>query len=548
MRSRLSIILCLVLSAHALAQSPFEPPQAKIQFAPDRQFDLQHVKVSLSVDYPNRSISGYSENTIAPFSDGLATLDFHCGEALRVATCSVDGRPATFTRSGNMVKIVPPARTVRGKSQVVRIVYSGTKRGSAGRLMSDAGWHFIEPNGREANREGFWTQGETEENRHWAPTWDYPNDTATSETVVTVPGTWTVIGNGSLQSARTNSDGTKTFHWKMTQPHVTYLISLVGGPLDLKKDVWSGVELIYAVPKGMGDKIDASFSVTPKMLAHFSDIFGVKYPWSKYAQSCMYDFGGGMENVSATTLGIQGLGGNLEGLIAHELGHQWFGDLVTCKSWGDIWLNEGFATYCGALWEEKARGKAAYQAAVEGNFAGYAGEKNLRALSTQMYSHGDAMFDGQSYGKGAVILHMLRRHVGDQAFFAGIKLYLTRFRHMPVETDDFRQCVSETSGLDLESWFDQWVFKRGHLEIETAWSHANGKVEVKVRQTQDTSKGTPYYTFDTVVEFKNGTSVTRKPIRISGKETTASFDMPMKPDSVVVDPDHDILAVRKSAN
>jgi aminopeptidase N len=539
---RVALLSCLLFVSALSAQSPFEPPQAKLQYAPDRQFDLQHVKVVLSVDYANRTISGHSENTVAPFADGLTTLTLHCGEALRIASVSIDARPATYTREGNVLRIALPDRTVRGRSSVVRVAYSGTKRGSSGRLMSDAGWHFIEPNGRDANREGFWTQGETEENRHWIPTWDYPNDMATSETVITVPGAWTVIGNGALQSARTNSDGTKTFHWKMTQPHVTYLISLVGGPLDLRKDVWRGVELIYAVPKGMGDKIDATFSVTPRMLEYFSEVFGVKYPWVKYAQSCMYDFGGGMENVSATTLGVHGLGGNLEGLIAHELGHQWFGDLVTCKTWGDIWLNEGFATYSGALWEEKARGKAAYLAAIEGNFAGYVGgTPNLRALSTPMYSHGDAMFDGQSYGKGSVILHMLRRHVGDKAFFDGLKLYLTRFRHMPVETDDFRQCVSETSGKDLQKWFDQWVFRPGHLIMETSWTHASGKLELKIRQTQTTG----LYDFDTVVEIVNGANKTRKNIHVTGAETTATFDIPMKPESVTVDPDRDILAVVK---
>lgn len=539
---RSALLAVLLAVSAAFAQSPFEPPQAKVQYAPDRQFDLQHLKVVLSIDYPNRSISGYSENTVAPFADGLPSLDLHCGPALQVSACSIDGKPTTFTRAGDRVKVAPVERTVRGKPAIIRVTYSGTKRGSAGRLMSDAGWHFIEPNGREANREGFWTQGETEENRHWAPTWDYPNDMATSETIITVQGDWTVIGNGTLQSARTNANGTKTFHYKMTQPHVTYLLSLVGGPLDLKKDVWQGVELIYAVPKGMGDKIDASFSVTPRMLDYFSELFGVKYPWPKYAQSCMYDFGGGMENISATTLGIQGLGGNLEGLIAHELAHQWFGDLVTCKTWGDIWLNEGFATYCGALWEEKARGKAGYQAAVEGNFKGYVeGTQHHRPLATNLYSHGDAMFDGQSYSKGAVILHMLRRHVGDKAFFEGIKLFLTRFRHMPVETDDFRQCVSETSGKDLTNWFDQWVFKAGHLELQTAWTHADGKIELNIKQLQ---KGAPY-SFDTVVEITNGSNVTRRPIHIDAAETIVTYLAPMKPDKVTVDPDRDILAVIK---
>src|SRR5688500_16871950 len=195
------LLSLLLVSAIAVAQSPFEPPQAKVQYAPDRQFDLQHVKVVLTVDYSNRTITGYSENTIAPFYDGLQTLDLHCGEALRISACTVDGKATTYFRNGQTLRITPVDRTVRGEPSVIRVSYSGTKRGSAGRLMSDAGWHFIEPNGTEANREGFWTQGETMENRHWAPTWDYPNDMATSETIVTVQGDWTVIGNGTLESA-----------------------------------------------------------------------------------------------------------------------------------------------------------------------------------------------------------------------------------------------------------------------------------------------------------------------------------------------------------
>lgn len=545
MRLRTALAIALFVPALVLAQSPFEPPAAKLQYAPDRQFDLLHVRVQLTVDYAARSFTGHVENTIAPFKDNLETIDLHCGRNLAVTQCSVDGKATTFSHEGDVLSVKPTERTVRGKPIVVQVRYSGSKRATAGRLVTDSGWHFIEPNGRDANREGFWTQGETEENRFWAPMWDYPNDFATSETIVTVPGEWTVIGNGALVSARTNTTGTKTFHWKMSQPHATYLISLVGGPFDVKKDSWNGVELIYAVPKGMGDRIDATFAVTPRMLEFFSNRFGVKYPWVKYAQSCMYDFGGGMENISATTLGVGGLGRNLDGLIAHELGHQWFGDLVTCKTWGDIWLNEGFATYCGALWTEHAEGKEAYVRSIEGNFNGYVrGTRNLRAVATNMYSHGDAMFDGQSYSKGSVILHMLRRYVGDAAFFEGIKNYLNQFGHKNVETDDFRQVMSESSGKDLEAWFAQWVYKPGHLILQSAWTYQDGRVELKLKQAQDTTKGT-LYDFDTIVEIKSGSSVRRVPIHVSGEETVVSFPAGVKPDSVEVDPDRDIIFVRQ---
>lgn len=485
------------------------------------------------------------EDTLAPFYDNLQTITLHCGPNLDVTQCLIDGKRAAFTRNGEILSVTPNVRTVRGKQLVVQVHYSGSKRPNAGRLVTDSGWHFIEPNGRDANREGFWTQGETQENRYWAPMWDYPNDFATSETITTVPNGWTVIGNGSLVSAKTNPAGTKTYHWKMSQPHATYLLSLVGGPMDIKKSSWNGVELMYAVPKGMGDKIDASFAVTPKLLEFFSNLFGVKYPWVKYAQSCMYDFGGGMENVSATTLGVGGLGRSMDGLIAHEMGHQWFGDLVTCKTWGDIWLNEGFATYCDALWTEHKDGKEAYIRDIQGNFNGYVRDtRNLRAVATKMYSNGDAMFDGQSYSKGSVILHMLRRYVGDKAFFEGIKNYLTQYRHQNVETDDFRQVMSRTSGKDLEAWFAQWVYKPGHLVLQTSWTYKDGKVDLKLNQKQDPTKGT-LYEFDTVVAIKSGASVVRKLVHVSGAETAVSLPSGVKPDSVEVDPDRDLMFVRQ---
>jgi aminopeptidase N len=542
MRPCVSPFALLLVSGLAFAQSPFDPPQAKMHFAPDRQFDLQHVKIVLNVDYAKRTFGGYAENTVSPFSDGSQMLTLDCGDNLTVSKCSVDGVNAPFTHVNGKL-MIQSSGLQRGKNVTLRVDYGGGKRNNAGRLMSDSGWHFIEPAGNVAGREGFWTQGETEENHHWAPTWDYPNDFATSETITTVPSTWTVIGNGVLVSAQSNGNA-KTFHWKMSEPHATYLISLLGGPLDVKKSSWKDVELIYAVPQGMGSKIDASFSVTPRMLEYFSNQFGVKYPWNKYAQSCMYDFGGGMENVSATTLGAHGLGGNLDGLISHEMGHQWFGDLVTCKTWGDIWLNEGFATYCSALWTEHTEGKKAYMNAIQSNFDAYVGgTPNLRAMSTYMYSNGDAMFDGQTYGKGAVMLHMLRKYVGDKAFFDGIKLYLTKFRHGNVESDDLRQMMSQASGKDLEKWFDQWIYRRGHLIMETAWTYADGKVTLNIKQTQTTG----VYDVDTTVEITTGSTKIRRPIHFSGPETTVTIDVPIKPDKVEIDPDRDIMAVRKPA-
>src|SRR6516225_10031962 len=253
----------------------------------------------------------------------------------------------------------------------------------------------------------------------------------------------------------------------MQHAHATYLISLVGAPLDIKRSSWRGVELIYAVPKGKRHLIDDSFGDTPDMLSFFSGTLGVKYPWPKYAQSAMYDHPAGMENVTAATLGAHGLTDKrrgfrtMSGANAHELAHQWFGDLLTCKDWGHLWLNEGFATFFRYLYVEHSRGKDAYAHEIEGAMQSYFQESRRykRPLATNLYPDKEAMFDAHTYQKGAAILHTMRRYLGDQAFFVGLRQYLTRYRHMPVDSHDLCEAMTEATGVNLEPFFDQWIYK-----------------------------------------------------------------------------------------
>ena len=220
----------------------------------------------------------------------------------------------------------------------------------------------------------------------------------------------------------------KTFVWKQEIPQATYLMTAVGGPLEIKKETWRGVPLWYVVPQGEGKYIDASFSDTPDMLSFYSDTFGYKYPWAKYAQNTMYDFGGGMENASATTLQESALTEfkdgfrNMASLNSHELGHQWFGDTVTCRDWGDTFLNESFATVCQMLYFEHSRGEDAYLWEVENNQNGYLFEARRfeRPVSTKLYANPDAMFgSGTTYDKGGVLLHTLRKYMGDEGVLRG---------------------------------------------------------------------------------------------------------------------------------
>ena len=552
-RNHLSLVFALLglAALPASAQrpiNPFAPPAAKLQYAPDRDFDLQHVKVELDINWPGRKFTGASTNTVAPLRDGLSVLRFHAGKNLEVKTAESAGVKLSFKREGELVYVSFPTPLVKGKTLLVRFTYAGGAIQGGGFGQGD-GFHWMNPSEQTPEKQGFWTQGETAGNREWAVMWDYPNDMTTTETITTVPADWSVVGNGLPLSDKVKG-GRRTVQWKMSQPHSTYLLSLVAGPFDIKKDKWRDVPLWYVVPKGYADRIDASFGDTPDMLEFFSTITGVKYPWPKYAQNAMYDFGGGMENVSATTLGMGALTDfrsgfrNMASLNSHELAHQWFGDLVTCKDWGEAWLNESFATFFEALYFEHSRGKHAYDREIDGNMRGYFGESRRykRPVSTNMYPNPDAMFDSHTYPKGGAILHTLRRQLGDAAFFGGIKKYLTEHRHKPVEWEDLCRALTDSSGINCEPFFQQWLLKPGHpvLEYSWSWDDTSKEVLVNVKQTQDTTDGTPIYTIPLKVGLVAG-GLKRATATINAPEQVIKIKFDSKPDAVILDPDHDFL-------
>ena len=544
------LVATIGVTAHAQT-NPFVAPAAKLQYAPDRDYDLQNVRVITRVDYPNRTIYGRTQNTVAPLRSDLRELRFHRGESVTVSACSLEGKPAQFRVEGEFVRVQSPVPLAAGKPVVAEIVYtSGKKQG--GTFGAGGGFHWLSGSAADPNRVGFWTQGESDFNRDWAVMWDYPNDFATTETVTTVPAEWNVVGNGVLVSDVPGKDGKmRTVTWRMAQPHATYLLSLVAGPFDMQTAQWEDVPLLYVVPRGKKSLISDSFGDTPDMLTFFSRITGVKYAWPKYSQNAMYEFGGGMENISSTTLGERNLTDarsgfrNMASLNAHELAHQWFGDLVTCKTWGDTWLNESFATFFQVLYFEHSRGKNAYDSENADNQYSYFVESRRykRPISTNFYADPDNMFDRHTYPKGGVVLHTLRRELGDEAFFAGIKRYLTVNRHRPVETQDLVRAMTEAGGVNVQPFFDQWIYKPGHpvLDWSYAYDETAKEVVVSVKQTQDTKDGTPIYTVGTQIGVLVGGKLTRTPVTLNAKENTFRVSAPLKPDVVLLDTDRDFL-------
>lgn len=530
--------------------NPFD--NAKATYAPDRTFALQNLIVDLKVDYPNQVFEGTSTNTISPLRNGLKSIDLMAGENLDVLDVSVGGHSVPFGHVGRKLTVAIDGLQ-KGKILSVVTHYKYKKENRAvGNGAGRGGFHWIQPISGQPNHVGFWTQGETETNSNWAPTWDYPNDMTTTETRTTVPADWNVVGNGVLVS-NTLVDGGKNrqYVWRLGIRHATYLLSLCAGPFDIKMSSWRGVPLWYVCPRGDGAYLEDSFGDTPDILSFYSDTFGYKYPWPKLAMDAMYDFGGGMENVSAITLPSNSLTDRHEGfhnmasLNAHEIGHEWFGDTVTCKDWGHIWLNESFATFVQSLYFEHSRGKNAYDREIEQNMQSYFAESRRyqRAIDTRNYPDGSVMFDSHTYPKGGVVLHTLRKWLGDENFFAGLKTYLNQWQHQPVEPGLLMRAMTDTSGINCEKFWDQWLYKPGHPVLDSTWTYdsAAKQVVMTVKQLQDTSKGAPIYDVPTHVGLISGGQLTREPVELNGATQEIRVGTPTKPDAVLLDPDHEFL-------
>ncbi len=333
-------------------------------YAPSRDYHLQNVRVALRFDLDQRKVIGEVTHTLSVLRDGLTHLEFDSAD-LTILSARVNGKDAAFDLRDNKlhVQLAQPAKS--GDQFEVNLRYEG---------KPTAGLYFVLPDKDSPDRaKQVWTQGEAEDTHHYIPIYDYPNNRTTTEMILTVPGNWLTVSNGKLVGVENAPNGEKTWTWRESLPISTYLISFVAGEFKEQKDTWRGLPISYVVPRGDEDTLDPTFSHTKLMLDFFSERFGVPYPWEKYSQTAVDDFvESGMENASATTMAVRdivhaGLAKEkpeaADSLISHEMAHQWFGDLVTCKDWTNTWLNEGFATFGDMLWTEHYYGAdaAAYR-------------------------------------------------------------------------------------------------------------------------------------------------------------------------------------------
>ena len=565
--------LSAVVQARPMPQSAFVQQDEKRKLPPvnwirSRKIDVKHLDIDLSFDWDKEQAIGTTVVTFAPFAD---TDTFTLDAALMTieSVTLVGGGALKFTYDGkadNDNLNVTLDRVYRGGEDVkVKVVYKTNYVNNA----SDSGilggfgqgLRFIKPTADNPNKpRQIWSQGESEFNRYWFPSYDSPNDFRTTDIRATVAKPFFVVSNGKLMETKENADNTRTFHWKMEQPYTNYLTSIVVAETTPVVQDFDGIPVYNYGYVNETKEVAATTKNLPATMRFFSEVTGVKYPYAKYSQAFVEDFGGGMENISATTQieemihdERERLDTDSEGLQSHELAHQWFGDYVTCRDWGQIWLNESFATYMQHMWTEKLKGHDEFLyadlRASHNSVLGSWAQGQRRPIVTKYYDSKDGLFDNYAYPGGGSVLHMLRKHLGDKLFSASLNHYLKSNAHQPVSTEDLRIAVEETSGQSMDWFFDQWLYRMGHpvFEVTQAYDAASKKLTLNVKQTQKLDLNNEYPQtefFQSYVDVNIDNKVTRVWMKPQA-ENVFTFDAATKPKLVNWDYEDTLLKEMK---
>lgn len=525
--------------------------------------DLVHTKLDIRFNWEKEQVIGKATLTLTPIFHPVSsvTLDAKGFEFSKVALAS--GKELKYDYDGQQITITLDALYKRGSDYTLDLEYIATPAadGGSAAISSDKGLFFINPRGEDPEKpQQIWTQGETENNSRWFPTIDKPNERTTQELYVTVQDTYETLSNGILVNSTKNADGTRTDYWKMDIPHAPYLFALTVGDFAVVKDKWKGIDVDYYVEPEYEEHARAIFPYTPEMLTYFSDVLDFQFPWQKYSQVVVRDFvSGAMENTTAVIFGefMQATERELldvltnEKIVAHEMMHHWFGDYVTCESWSNLTLNEGFANYSEYLWLEHKYGRDEADAHWLEEFEGYLSQargQGIHPLIHYSYEDKEDMFDAHSYNKGGMVLHMLRSYLGDEAFFAGLTKYLKDNALTAVEVDELRMAFEDTVGEDLNWFFNQWFLEQGHpnLEFSKYYNPETKNLELTVLQTQDPERMPSVFELPIAVDiYTSEDNKTRETIRMTQREQTFLVPFSGEPAFVDFDPEKVLLAEKE---
>ena len=520
--------------------------------------DLVHTKLDVKFDYAKVWMYGKVWITLKPhfYNTDSLTLDAKGMDIKEVSMMKGAAKSALkYMYDGRQLSVTLDKIYKGGENYTIYISYIAKPdelktEGSA--AITDAkGLYFINPTGEDKDKPvQIWTQGETEANSVWMPTIDKPNQKTTEEIYMTVPAKYVTLSNGLLKSQKKNTDGTRTDYWKMDLPHAPYLFFMGVGDFAIIKDAYKGKEVSYYVEKKEAPYARGVFGHTPEMIKFFSDKLGYEYPWAKYAQMVGRDYvSGAMENTTAT-LHQESAYQNARQLvdenkweetIAHELFHQWFGDLVTAESWSNLTVNESFANYSEYLWDEYKYGKDAADEHNLEDMQGYLQSgSETKDLVRFRYADKEDMFDAVSYNKGGRILHMLRNYVGDDAFFKSLNNYLTTNKYKAGEAGQLRLAFEEVTGKDMNWFWNQWYYGSGHPKADINYDYdATGKKAVVIiKQTQP---GDKIFRLPLAIDVYIGGEKKRYNVWMENKVDTFEFNSATKPDLVNVDADKVLL-------
>ncbi|MEZ5338293.1 MAG: M1 family aminopeptidase [bacterium] len=521
--------------------------------APSRPFDTEHIRLDLDVDFDNASVSGNVQQRLRSLQPGLDVIQLNCVD-MQISAVSIDDSPVSFeypvvsdqltswmliddaddSRQTLYIRLSEPLDY--GQLINLRIDYS---------CSPQTGLYF-QP-GEAGQYTEVWSQGEGESNRWWIPCFDYPNDKASYEGIFRVPEGFYALSNGNLLS-REDHDGITEFHWSMEQPQVSYLITLAAAEYEVYEDSWRDVQLLYVCPPGT-DRATAMrcVGVTPDIMECFSERIGIDYPYEKYAQVAVQNFiFGGMENTTATTMHARLIydEGEAEtrdetGLIAHELAHQWWGDMVTMREWNHMWLNEGFAKYFEEVYRDWDEGDDAMRVSMDGSHRAVIRSDNRtpRPMVTDFYNRTDDRNNNDIYTRGASVLHMLRGIIGDELFFAVLKHYGNKHRFDFAETPDLQTSVKEVTGQNLDWFFEQWVYMAGHpqLKVTQNWERERGNLALTIAQTQEVKDLVPLFRLPLQVEITTASAPHLYEIEVEQASEVFNFPVDGEPLMVIVD-------------
>ncbi|HII46466.1 M1 family metallopeptidase [Pyrobaculum aerophilum] len=517
----------------------FAFPEYLPRFPPEYHFEVSHMQLDITIDVEGGWVEGVVRYRAKAKKDRAAVvLDAMEMEILEASH--------EYFYDGSKVEIKPEWK--RGDPVEIYVKY---------RTRPRAGMYFIKTG------KGYyvWTQGESEYNRYWVPLPDSPNIKFPWTVAITVPKPYIAGSNGVLIEVKDRGER-QTFVWDLKHPMSPYLLAIAVGDFEIHREKCGDVVLEFYIPRYVDDRWRFSFYNTCRIMQFFSEYLGVPFPYERYAQVVVPEFiYGGMENTTFTILTDWTIHDkhahcpytgfpcperedfSSDPLVAHEMAHMWFGDLVTAKDWAHIAINESFATFIEALWTEAHKGREEYLYEIYTNFKTYLGEfsrRYSRPIVTNLYKIPDEVFDRHAYEKGSVVLHTLRSILGDDVFRKALKLFLERHRYKAVDFEDLRKAFEETAGRDLEWFWRQFWYSAGHPVLKVSWSYSEGAIKLQIKQAQG-EDSYPVYTLPLEIKivYEDGRREVKE-VFLNMKEVTLYIEGG-KPKYICVDPSFKII-------